>query len=381
MSGPSVDADLRGDPDPASGPDDPRGRSREAPARGHPHDQLRAEPSVDPRRPPPRRRPRRRDRRRHSRRHRLPPHRLREEHGGQVVVEVGHVRAAHRLRLVPRERAPLRPRDREAPRHRGPAARDLGTDGAGRAEPHPLASRLARDVGARARGDLAVLVLLRRPRPDPRPLRDGRRGADAHALRAGRRHRRGPASRVHGRGAEVLRVDAEVGRRVRGDPRPQRDLARADEGSRAALRRRRHRTRAVGPDAPGVGRGLGPAQGDAVPRLRRGRVRRAGLCERRRVRPLPGAHGRDAGVGANRPPVPRPARRDGGRAVDRRRSQGRPAAAPRAAHVDGVAHPPLQDRHRGVHRARGRGLRRHRVATRRGRLLPRLRRRAAARGA
>ena len=51
------------------------------------------------------------------------------------------------------------------------------------------------------------------------------------------------------RGAEVLRVNAEVGRRVRGDPRPQRDLARADEGRRATLRRRRHRTRAVGADA------------------------------------------------------------------------------------------------------------------------------------
>jgi NADH-quinone oxidoreductase subunit D len=57
--------------------------------------------------------------------------------------------------------------------------------------------------------------------------------------------------------------------------------------------------------------------------------------------------------------------RDGRRAVDRRRPQGRPAAAARAPHVDGVAHPPLQDRHRGLHRSRGRGLRRDRVAARR----------------
>ena len=89
-------------------------------------------------------------------------------------------------------------------------------------------------------------------------------------------------------------------------------------------------------------------------------------------------HGRDARVGAHRPPVPRPARRDGRRAVDRRRPQGRPAAAARAPHLDGVAHPPLQDRHRGLHGARGRGLRRDRVAARRERLLPRLRRRGAA---
>ena len=119
------------------------------------------------------------------------------------------------------------------------------------------ASRLARDVRARARSDFAVLVLLRRPRPDPRPLRDGGRNADAHPLRPGRRHRRGSAARLHERGAEVLRADAELGRRVRGDPRPQRDLARADEG-RGPLRRRRARARAVGADAALDRRRLGP---------------------------------------------------------------------------------------------------------------------------
>ena len=49
------------------------------------------------------------------------------------------------------------------------------------------------------------------------------------------------------------------------------------------------------------------------------------------------------------------------RALDRRRPQGRPAAEARAAHLHGVAHPPLQDRHRGLRRPRGRGLRRDRV--------------------
>ena len=66
---------------------------------------------------------------------------------------------------------------------------------------------------------------------------------------------------------------------------------------------------------------------------------------------------------------------DGRRAVDRRRPQGRAAAAARAPHVHGVAHPPLQDRHRGLHGSRGGGLRRDRVAARRERLLSRLRRR------
>ena len=57
-------------------------------------------------------------------------------------------------------------------------------------------------------------------------------------------------------------------------------------------------------------------------------------------------------------PVPRPARGDGRRAVDRGRPQGRAAAARGAPHLDGVAHPPLQDRHRGLPRPRGRGVRR-----------------------
>ena len=67
-----------------------------------------------------------------------------------------------------------------------------------------------------------------------------------------------------------------------------------------------------------------------------------------------------------------------GRAVDRGRPQGGAAAAPGAPHVDGVAHPPLQDRDRGLPRARGRGLRRHRVTSRRARLLRRLPRRCEA---
>ena len=114
----------------------------------------------------------------------------------------------------------------------------------------------------------------------------------------------------------------------------------------------------TGPGAARLGRRLGPAQGAAVPRLRPGRLRRARLRERRRLGPLQGAHGRDAGVDPHRRPVPRPARGDGGRAVDRGRPQGRAAAARGAAHLDGVADPPLQDRHRGLPRARGRGLRR-----------------------
>ena len=67
-----------------------------------------------------------------------------------------------------------------------------------------------------------------------------------------------------------------------------------------------------------------------------------------------------------------------GRAVDRRRPQGRAAATRGAPHLDGVAHPPLQDRDRGLHRPRGRGLPLRRVAARRVRRLRRLGRRPEA---
>ena len=87
---------------------------------------------------------------------------------------------------------------------------------------------------------------------------------------------------------------------------------------------------------------------------------------------------RDARVDQDHRPVHRPARGDARRAVDRRRPQGRAAAARGAAHVDGVADPSLQDRHRGLPRSRGRGLRRGRVGARRVGVLHRLGRRPEA---
>ncbi len=65
-------------------------------------------------------------------------------------------------------------------------------------------------------------------------------GGDAHAhpLLPGRRARRGHPARLLRRGAQVLRADAEGRRRVRGDPRPERDLAPPHQGRRPALRRR-----------------------------------------------------------------------------------------------------------------------------------------------
>jgi NADH-quinone oxidoreductase subunit D len=64
--------------------------------------------------------------------------------------------------------------------------------------------------------------------------------------------------------------------------------------------------------------------------------------------------------------------------LERGRPQGRAAATRGAPHLDGVPHPSLQDRHRGLPRAGGRDLRRGGVAARRVGLLSRLRRRPEA---
>ena len=164
--------------------------------------------------------------------------------------------------------------------------------------------------------------------------------------------------------------------------RPQRDLARAHEGRRPALRRRRDRARA---DRPGT-RARRASTGTCAATSRTSRTTNVDFHvpvypERRRLRPLPRSRRRDARVDAHRRPVPAPARADEGPPVDRRRPQGRAAAARGAAHVDGVAHPPLQDRDRGLPRARGRGLRADRVAARRAGLLPRVATAGRSRGA
>ena len=177
------------------------------------------------------------------------------------------------------------------------------------------------------RRDLDVLVRVPRARADPRPVRARRGLPHAHPLLPGRRPRRGHPARLLPGGAQVLRLDAASDRRLRDAADAQQDLARAHRRARAALRRRRDRARPVRPGAARVGRRLGRAQGRAVPRLPPGRLPRAGVPGGRRLRALPRAHGRDARVGAHRRAVPRPARAHGGRAVDRRRPQGRAAAA------------------------------------------------------
>ena len=217
--------DLRGLEDPEPDPDHSPRRSGRARARRDPHDQLRPQSPLHPRGAAPRRRPRRRARGGDLGGDRLPPHGLREDDGAQDLVEVHHIPGADRLRLLPGQRACVRARNREAARARGAGEGDLDADVHGRADARALAPRLARHLGTRARGDLALLVHVRRPRRDARPVRAGRRHADAHALLPGGRARRGHPRGLLRAGARMVQEDAEGDRRVRGDPRPERDLA------------------------------------------------------------------------------------------------------------------------------------------------------------
>ncbi len=127
------------------------------------------------------------------------------------MVEVHHLPRAHRLRLLPEQRARLRRRGREAARARGAAEGDVDANAPLRAEPDPLAPRLARHVRARARRDLDVLVRVPRARADPRPVRARHRLPHAHALLPGRRARRGHPARLLSR----VRASSATGCRAR----------------------------------------------------------------------------------------------------------------------------------------------------------------------
>ena len=163
-----------------------------------------------------------------------------------------------------------------------------------RAEPDPLAPRLARHLRARARRDLDVLVRVPRAGPDPRPVRDGHRRPHAHALLPGRRARRGHPAGLLPRGAQVLRVDAEGDRRLRGRARPERDLARAHARARRPLRGGRGRARPVGPVCCARRASTGTC---GRPSPTSPTTRSTSTCpstRRRRLRPLPRPHRRDA---------------------------------------------------------------------------------------
>ena len=298
---------------------------------------------------------------------RLRPHRHREELRGQVLLEGDPVRGADGLPLLLLQHGGVRRLRGAAAGARDPAARQVPAGDPPGAEPDPLAPGLARDLRPRPRRDVDVLLLLPRPRPGPRPVRDVDRTADAHPLLPGRRRLRGHPGRLRAQGARLLRGDALADRPVRGDPEPQRDLPaahqeRRDRPAPAAARPGRHRAAAAGRR-----RAVGPAQGRAhrsPTATSTSRSRSARSATATTATGFASQEMRES-VRIVEQALDGPARGP----VDRRRPQGRAAAARRALDLDGGADPPLQAGHRGLPGAAGRGLLRGRVAARGARLL------------
>ena len=137
-----------------------------------------------------------RGRARHRADDRLRPHRHREDRRGQGVLEGHPGRRADGLPRVLLQRDGVLRRGRDAARARGPAARPVPARAAPGAQPDHVPPGVARHQRARPRRDLDVLVLLPRPRADPRPVRDVDRPAHAHALHPGRRRDRGHPGRL-----------------------------------------------------------------------------------------------------------------------------------------------------------------------------------------
>ena len=184
----------------------------------------------------------------------------------------------------------------EPARRGGAAARPVAAGDSPRAEPDRLAPVLDRHRLARHRRDHDALVGLPRPRPRARPVRDVGRPALPHALLPGGRRGRGHPARLRGDDAQVHQDDAHAHPAVPRPARPQRDLASAHEGNRDRARggpagARRDRPAAARRRPP-----VGPAQGDAVLRLRALRLQRAGRDGGRQLRPLPRARRGDVRV-------------------------------------------------------------------------------------
>ena len=246
------------------------------------------------------------------------------------------------------------------------------------AEPDPQPPDLPRHLGRRAGRHLAVLLLPARARHGARPVRDGDRRAHARPLPPVRRRLRGPAQGLLRRGPQVLhempkRIDEYL------------DLV---EGN--AIWRDRYR---------GIGTidaDTAIAMGLSGPNLR-GQRRAATTCAGSTRTWSTTSCEFDVITGENGDAFDRLMCRtkemyesvklieqcldsipDGPVMADDRAL--RAAAAQRAAHVDGVADPPLQAGHGGLPAAGRRALLRGRVAARRVRLLPGVGRQPASHG-
>ena len=290
----------------------------------------------------------------------------------QELLEGDHLRAAGRLQRVLLQRARVRHGRREAPRPRGAARaqwiRTLFME-LGRLHNHLIFL----GTGSIDLGGIALLFYCFRERDrvlDLFELATGVRMHDRYAQVGGVAEDL-PKGFDNECRAMLVATCATASTSTRADRRAA-DLPRPHPRHRRRSRRSsRARMGLTGPNAraSGVDWDLRIHQPDAAyPEVG---PKDPAAPERRHLRPLHDAALRDAPVVRHHRALPR---RAAAGPVDRRRPQGRAAAAPRAAHLDGVADPPLQAGDRGLPGARRRGLRGPRGAARRARLPPGLRR-------
>ena len=323
---------------------------------------------VDPRRAAPDARAAGRRGAAHQADHRLPAHGHGEDGRDADLPPGRDQHDPHGLRGAAVQRAGLLPGHRDAARHRRrhPAAGAVDPHAAVRAEPHVVAPAVPRHQRHGPRRRVDDDLRLARAGRDAAAARDDHGPADEPQLHPRRRRGRRPARRLARRHAARPRPRRAPARGVRGaDDRPA-DLARAPAGRRGDHRRRGHRPRRHRSDPALDRRAVGPAQGRPVPVLRPGRVRRGRRRLRRLLRPLRHPPQRGPRVHGDRPADPREA---AGRRLPHPGPQGHPAAAWPHRRVDGGPDPPLQDLHRGLQGARGRGLPGDREPPRRARLL------------
>ena len=246
---------------------------------------------------------RRRNGRQGRARHRLPAQRLREARRRPRLQPVRHHRRPDELHLAARQRDRLAPRRREAAGHRADAALQV--------HPHDL---------RRADADPRPPALRRRRRARPRCASPPSCTPSTSASRSTTSARRPPGSgsipATRASAACMHDVDDDVGSRkvrdfVKDFPKAHADVARLlnrnrifvdrMQGHRRPVEGRGHQPQLHRADRPGQRRRPRPAQGRAVPRLPRLRFQ-GRLCHGRRLlRPLPGAHGGDAGEHQDRP--------------------------------------------------------------------------------
>ena len=178
-----------------------------------------------------------------------------------------------------------------------PRARPVAARAAHGAQPDHVPPGVARHQRARPRRDLDVLVLLPRPRADPRPVRDVDRPAHAHALHPGRRRDRGHPGRLRGEGARVLPSRCPTASTSSSTLLAKNEIVLHRLRGVAAVRRRdAARPRRHRPAAARVRQLVGPAQGRAVLQLRGLRLQDPGRHDRRQLGPLRRPRAGDEGV-------------------------------------------------------------------------------------